>query len=89
MQVSEDRLRLEKELKITFTKMVENSRATLKNELALTLKEEDELLTITTQGFIDKDCDSKLLKIPGVIKDMLDHADKNAERISLGLAPIN
>ena len=63
--------------------MVENSRATLKEELALTLHGEDELLILTTQGFIDQDADGKLLKIDSVIKSMLDECDEKALQNSI------
>ncbi len=80
-----ERKKLEKELSITLTKIIENSRATLKEQILTELKDETDLVKITTEAFIDKDCDTKLLKIPSVIKGMLDEADANAEKNSNGV----
>ena len=79
MQVSADRNRLEKELTVTLTAIVENSRVTLKNELAITLKDTGTINE--TLKLIDDDCNDKLLKIPRVIKEMLNTAEKNAEKL--------
>lgn len=94
-----ERKKLEGELKVTLTKMVENSRKTLKCELKLAIldgKVEDggkveiidaknEELITQINNDIDEDCDSKLLMIPDVIKAMLDKADSNADKISNGV----
>lgn len=86
MLVDNARARLKKELTTTLTKLVENSRDTLKAEIAIALRDDPEMteeVVAKTIEIIDDDCDHKLTLIPGVVKGLIKDADDKANKAAL------